>query len=83
MKTTIEWHKCSEKLPEKSGQYWHWYTSTAIMDLPFSVKHQRWNVRDHDDMDAEAVNCNSMKIEGHVLWAEIPDILTYEKENQG
>lgn len=63
MKTGINWIKCSEDLPKKSGLYLAITWPGHIQHLDYSAKHKKWNVHD-DDYDFE------YEIESVSYWAE-------------
>lgn len=63
MTSGINWIKCSEELPKKSGQYLAIHCPGSIQLIPYSVKHGKWNVHDED-------RYFNYEIKGMEYWAE-------------
>jgi hypothetical protein len=75
--TTIEWHKPTEKLPEKSEDYFV-RTETNTWVTSYSIKYKRFNARDHYDEDF--VKRHSFPLESVLYWAEKPEFPEDESE---
>jgi hypothetical protein len=73
--TTIEWHKPTEMLPEKTG-YYMCKTECTIQGLHYSAKHNLFNSFDDDTPDKAMYAINPL------YWAEIPAELTAESEDE-
>ena len=74
--TTIEWHKPTEKLPEKSGYYMA-KCKNLLQGLHYSSRHKAFNA--FDDNPAESVRAYEIK---PIYWAEIPAELETESEDE-
>lgn len=71
--TTIEWHKPTEKLPEKSGKYLVCYGlyRANITSVEYSTRHKSFNAYDEFDDATNAIEV--------AWWAEMPEFPEFEK----
>jgi hypothetical protein len=46
MTSGINWIKCSEELPKKSGRYLAIHVPGHMQHIDYSAKHKKWNVCD-------------------------------------
>lgn len=67
----MEWVKCSERLPEKSGSYLTCSRMGAMAVNYFSVRWQKWNVSDSNEDESWV---NLMAIKSVVLWMPLPPL---------
>ena len=62
----MNWIKCSERLPEKNGNYLVYLDYEEVYVLPFSSRHSAWNSRDHEDPPLH-------QIDGVTHWMPLPE----------
>ena len=76
IKTTIEWHKTTEELPEKSGNYLIKHSIKYISMVPYSAKHKRFNAFDN----FTKAKAKELEIADVCYWAEMPAFPENESE---
>lgn len=54
-KNTYHWVRVSERLPEKSGDYYTYGSNLGVDALAFSAKYKLFNVHDHSDDLSSAI----------------------------
>ena len=54
-KNTYHWVRVSERLPEKSGDYYTYGSNLGVYAMAFSAKYKLFNVHDHSDDLSSAI----------------------------
>lgn len=55
-RNTYNWVLCSERLPEKSDEYFTYGSNLGVFPMSFSAKFQAFNVHDHSEDASTAVH---------------------------
>jgi hypothetical protein len=67
-KNTYHWVRVSERLPEKSGDYYTYGTNLGVYNLSYSAKHKLWNT--HDQCTPDEAMENAITV---THWCEKPN----------
>lgn len=55
-RNTYKWVLCSERLPEKSDEYFTYGSNLGVCSMAFSTKYKVFNVHDHSDDASSAIH---------------------------
>ena len=78
IEVNLVFHKVSEELPQKSGEYIVVTASGTVGSIPYSAKHRRFNF--FDSFDPQKTEYQD--IYPAVFWAETPSKFLYENMQQ-